>query len=200
MAQRAARQKPAPAPGRTLELVALDDLRPHPENPKSHDLALLRSSLGTFGYVEPIVEDARTGYLVSGHGRRELLLDERDSGGAAPEGVEVDEAGVWQVPVVRGWSSHSDAEARAVLVALNQAGPRGGWHEGQLADVLQLVAADDLLELTGFGADELDRLLRRLAPPDAFAELDPDMETDYRCPSCGYEWSGAPAPPGAADA
>ena len=26
--------------------------------------------------------------------------------------------------------------------------------------------------------------------PDDFKEVDEDLETEHRCPSCGYEWSG----------
>ena len=27
-------------------------------------------------------------------------------------------------------------------------------------------------------------------PPDEFREYDEDIETQYQCPKCGYEWSG----------
>lgn len=28
--------------------------------------------------------------------------------------------------------------------------------------------------------------------PEDFGDVDADLETDYRCPHCGYEWSGEP--------
>jgi hypothetical protein len=59
--------------------------------------------------------------------------------------VRVDELGDWQVPVVAGWSSTSDVEAQAYIVASNRLVERGGWDEGTLTDVL----AD--LELTDGG-------------------------------------------------
>ena len=27
-------------------------------------------------------------------------------------------------------------------------------------------------------------------PPDEFDSFDEEIETDYKCPDCGYEWSG----------
>ena len=49
---------------------------------------------------------------------------------------------------------------------------------------------DDMKALTenheegqGFGAG---------GGPAAFPEKDEDLETDYKCPKCGYEWSGNP--------
>lgn len=30
---------------------------------------------------------------------------------------------------------------------------------------------------------------------DAFQRVDGDLETEYRCPRCSYEWSGNPKPP-----
>ena len=28
--------------------------------------------------------------------------------------------------------------------------------------------------------------------PEDFLEYDEDLETEYHCPKCGYEWSGQP--------
>ena len=51
---------------------------------------------------------------------------------------------------------------------------------------------------TGFSGEDLSDLLDRLASPiapDEFPDADPDaLHIDYRCPSCGYEWSGQPMP------
>ncbi|MEU8356488.1 hypothetical protein AB0C27_10810 [Nonomuraea sp. NPDC048882] len=37
-----------------------------------------------------------------------------------PEGVKIGDDGVWLVPILRGWTSRSDAEAEAYLVAANR--------------------------------------------------------------------------------
>jgi hypothetical protein len=44
-----------------------------------------------------------------------------------------------------------------------------------------------------FEKEDLSALLgeatEKIAPED-FDELDDDITTEHRCPSCGYEWSG----------
>ena len=56
-----------------IEYVPLDQLKKAPRNPKAHSDDI-KTSIGRFGYVEPIVVDERTGCIVAGHGRREALL------------------------------------------------------------------------------------------------------------------------------
>ena len=46
--------------------------------------------------------------------------------------------------------------------------------------------------------DEQD--LREMKIDEKFPKVDESIPTDYRCPSCAYEWSGNPKPSIAADA
>jgi hypothetical protein len=147
---------------RQLELIDLEALQPNPDNPKAHNLDMLGKSVDHFGYVEPVVIDERTGWLISGHGRREHLLAEWAKGHQPPDGI-VAEDGRWMVPVIRGWSSRSDAEARTILIALNRTGELGGWNNEHLLSMLQVVSADDLLGLSGFSAADLNRLAVKMA-------------------------------------
>jgi 3',5'-cyclic AMP phosphodiesterase CpdA len=84
------------------------------------------------------------------------------AGESPPEGVLVDDDGTWLPPIVRGWSSRSDADAEAYLIANNRTTERGGWEERMLAEVLADVrdADPDLLAATGFTPDDLTRLAR----------------------------------------
>jgi rubrerythrin len=41
------------------------------------------------------------------------------------------------------------------------------------------------------------RTIRDAQDDGAFPLVDLDIETAYRCPACGYEWSGNPKPSGA---
>ncbi|WP_431912916.1 hypothetical protein [Nonomuraea jabiensis] len=77
-----------------------------------------------------------------------------------PEGILVDGNGTWLVPIVRGWSSRSDADAEAYLIANNHTSEKGGWEERMLAEVLADVrdADPDLLAATGCTPDDLARL------------------------------------------
>lgn len=173
---------------RWLEYIDVDALQPHPDNPKDHDDDVLDASLERFGYTEPVMVDERTGLLAAGHGRRELVLRARARGEAPPEGVVVRD-GQWLVPVVRGWSSADDVEAKAWLVASNQTPAAGGWVDDRLAAILAEAQETSAgLDGLGWSADELDTLMAELG----VGEL-PDQGTEAAFADLTER--GAPAPP-----
>ncbi|MFC7641472.1 hypothetical protein ACFQX6_11125 [Streptosporangium lutulentum] len=156
--------------------------------------------------------------LVVGHGRKEVLTAMVDSGSTPPEGVRLAEDGTWLVPIVRGWSSRSDADAEAYLIANNRTSEKGGWDEAMLAESLLTIQEADagLLVVTGYTADDLadldaalgaalagdmgpahdadddDEAMPQAQAPSGFREFDEAIDVDFRCPSCSYEWSGKP--------
>ena len=100
----------------------------------------LKRSMQTFGYVEQIVWNERTGNVVGGHQRLKVLK----------------EAGVTEVGVsVVDLDKNSE---KALNIALNKI--KGAWDDDKLADLLQGLKAEDYdLGLTGFDDEELDGLL-----------------------------------------
>lgn len=155
----------------TLELVALSSLRPHPGNPKAHDADLLDRSLTEFGYIEPVVIDARTGLLISGHGRRESLTRAKESGAPPPEGVTIGPDGEWLIPAVTGWASRDDLHAEAALVTLNRIGERGGWDDHALLAILDHINDEAdlaILSATGFDSATIEILRRGTEADDVF--------------------------------
>jgi ParB-like chromosome segregation protein Spo0J len=91
---------------RTIEYIPIEDLKENPRNVKDHEIPTVTASISRFGVIDPIVVDARTGYIVSGHGRRQTLLNMRDAGELPPEGVILEGEGknrTWLVPVLTGW-------------------------------------------------------------------------------------------------
>lgn len=190
---------------RQIEYVRLADLKVNPKNPKAHHLDTIDASVGRFGFVEPIVKDDRTGSIISGHGRRTTLIEMEKRGEDPPEGVRLDPKGAWLVPVSVGWSSRTDTEAAAALIALNRTTEMGGWVDESLLDMLDsLSEVEDGFDGVGFGEADLDDLRAKLAaaqqaldpamPPEDFTEYGQDIATQYCCPSCSYTWSGHPAP------
>lgn len=153
--------------------MPLDELPAAPRNPKEHDATGIRRSIERFGFTEHVLVDERTGRLVAGHGRVQVLRDMEDAGTAAPAGVLVDTDGQWTVPVIRGWSSRSDAEAEAYLLASNRLTERGGWDEAALLDMLQGINDPDLMLTAGFDTTDMDDLLASLNPPDGTGHEDP---------------------------
>lgn len=160
----------AAADPRRIEYLRLDSLKADPRNPKAHDLATIDASVGRFGYIEPIVRDDRTGFIVSGHGRTKTLTAMHERGETPPEGVKVTQDGHWLVPVGVGWSSRTDSEAAAALIALNRTTELGGWVDDALLDLLDSLTEEED-GLAGVGFTEADRavleaLVHKAGPED----------------------------------
>jgi hypothetical protein len=143
-------------PARWSEYLPLDQLVPARKNPKRHSKEVLAASVARWGFAEPGLIDERTGRLVAGHGRYETLRDLQRAGGEPPEGVMVDDAGKWLVPVGRGWSSADDDSADAYLIASNRTSEVGGWDDHELDKMLAELDGEstDALAGTGFSLEE----------------------------------------------
>lgn len=169
----------------------IDDLSPWDRNPRditSDALDGLRASVARWGDISGITFNLRTERLVCGHQRLTALraLGAELIGDALvlPDGNRF---------TVRYVDWTEDEEAAANITANN---PHiAGTFNDELDDLLS-----SLQESMGdeeFHAIALDRLISK-APeqvPDAdFPSVDDDIETQYKCPSCEYEWSGQPRP------
>lgn len=148
---------------RKIEHLPLSALLPDPRNPKAHSTATIDASVGRFGFLEPVVLDQRTGYIISGHGRTKTLTAMAERGESPPEGVLADEDGNWLVPVVTGWASRADSEAAAALIALNRTTELGGWEDEALLELLdELSHEDDGLLGVGYQDDDVAALRHHL--------------------------------------
>jgi hypothetical protein len=84
-------------------------------------------------------------------------------------------------------------QAARIVAADNRTSDLAEYDERLLLELLA-----ELPDLDGTGYDpgdlaELEKTLAELAPPAEFPAFDEDLETEHRCPKCGYEWSGKPA-------
>lgn len=134
-----------------IERVPLTRINPAPYNPRKAlkpgdpEYQSISRSLDTFGLVEPLVWNRRTGNLVGGHQRLRVLRD---------QGVNEVEVSVVDV---------DQDQERLLNLALNRIS--GQWDEQMLAMVLRGLREDGQdLTLAGFGEQELDGLLARLEP------------------------------------
>jgi len=132
-----------------LTRLPIEQLIPAPYNPR---VALqpgmpgykrLARSLREFDLVQPLVWNQRTGHVVGGHQRLEIL---KAQGVAEVDVVVVD------LPL---------SKEKALNIALNNQRVGGGWDAGKLIDVMQeLQQSTDIdTTLTGFDANELRDLL-----------------------------------------
>lgn len=181
-----------------MKLTELEEAR-HPRNPKRHDVANLADSIARFGFAAPVLLCERTGLIAAGHGRVEALGYLKAQDADPPSGISASKDGAWSVPAVRGWSSVDDDELIAYIVADNRQNELGGWDSRVLADILDGLSEEGGVGLLGVGYADVDveQMLAALNPvaPAAFKNIDPDaMDTEFKCPSCSYEWSGQPKP------
>jgi hypothetical protein len=172
----------------TLAYMDLTDLLKTDKNPKKHDLPALRASMLRWGFTQPLAIDERTGKLVEGHGRIEVLHEMKKAGGKPPARVEARNGGkAWFVPVVRGLSFASDLEAEAYLIAANQLTTAGGWDDQMLGSMMQeLKAANVSFDGLGFQPQTLDRMLASFAPAgQQLADLPQQPVPSFAAPAAG---------------
>lgn len=141
---------------RTLKAAQLTaaDYNPRRDlQPEDAEYQKLRRSIETFGYIEPIIWNERTGRVVGGHQRLKVLLEQ---GREDIEAVVVDLA---------------EKDEKILNVLLNKV--KGRWDIGKLADLLQQLDETGDMEVTGFEDWELQSLLMQY---DHIKDL---MEEDF---------------------
>jgi ParB-like chromosome segregation protein Spo0J len=132
----------------THTVVPINQIRPHPRNPRTHSKRQIRqiaSSIRAVGFAAPILIDENK-ILIAGHGRLEAAKS----------------LGMSAIPaiVITGLT---DAKKRALLLADNRIALNAGWDREQLAIELaalpELLIEDDLdISVTGFEPAEIDAL------------------------------------------
>ncbi len=132
-----------------VPLVPVGELRPHPDNPRTHtdeQVAKLAEAIRTVGWTNPIIADD-DGTILAGHGRLRAAL----------------RLGMETVPVLT-LSDVAPAVRSAILLGDNRLAEDAGWDR----DILAMIVADlDAvgfdLGVAGFEAVEIDDLLGRSA-------------------------------------
>lgn len=122
----------------------------------------LKRSLEEFGYVDPIIYNKRTGFIVGGHQRYKVMKD---------LGYKKIQVSVIDI---------SEDKEKALNVALNKIS--GEFDMPLLKDVLEDIQKMDLdIELTGFDLEEIDDLLELENEEDEEAEED-DYDAEENLP------------------
>jgi DNA modification methylase len=127
-----------------VEIRPITSIKPYDNNPRVNDAGVdaVVASLRAFGWRQPIVVD-EDGVIIVGHTRYKAAL----------------KMGLEEVPVHVAIGL-SPAQAKAYRIADNQTATLSAWDDGKLPlELADLQAMDFDLNLTGFSADELARLL-----------------------------------------
>jgi len=143
-----------------MQLVSIDKLIPYVNNARTHSpeqIKKLRSSLREFGFINPVIID-RVFNIIAGHGRVMAAKEE----------------GITEVPCVFV-DYLTEAQKKAYILADNRMAMDAGWDEELLRIEIESLKAEDFdVELTGFDAAELDKLLS----PSGDEIKDDDFDVD----------------------
>jgi len=130
-----------------IEKIKVEKLNPAPYNPRKDlkpgdpEYEKLKNSILTFGYVEPVLWNKRTGHIIGGHQRYKVLVE---MGKKEIDCVIVD---------------MDEENEKALNIALNKVS--GDWDKDKLMLLItDLQGADFDVSLTGFDPAELDDLFK----------------------------------------
>lgn len=144
-----------------IERKKVSELKLAPYNPRvmpPEEMEKLKRSLETFGYVDPIIWNKRTGHVVGGN-QRLLALREL--------GVEEVDVVVVDLPLEK---------EKALNIALNKIS--GEWDYQKLAELLDELD-DTLRELTGWSMEEIEEIIAtNIVMPDEWRRSDDEDDEE----------------------
>lgn len=147
-----------------------------PHNPRRHDVDGIADSIAERGFNAPPLLNEKTGQYVFGHGRTKglRLLCDRDVQ-KVPRHIRLADDGEWMLPVIRGVSFKSKAEAEEYLVADNRLTELGGWDPGKTAKILGRIRDRKRLIGTGYTPAQVERLLKQVRRGRPVKDPDADV-------------------------
>lgn len=152
-----------------IEKIKINKLNPAPYNPRKDlkpgdpEYEKLKNSILTFGYVEPVLWNKRTGHIIGGHQRYKVLVE---MGKSEIDCVVVD---------------MDEENEKALNVALNKVS--GDWDKDKLMLLIEdLQGVDFDVSLTGFDPAEIDNLFKD-SLKDSIKEDDFDVEEELKKPT-----------------
>jgi len=151
---------------RKIDYISIDELIPYARNTRTHSdeqVAQIAASIKEFGFNNPVLIDQEGG-IIAGHGRvlasRKLKLKD--------------------VPCIR-LSDLSEAQKKAYIIADNKLALNAGWDDELLAlEIQELQELEFDIDLLGFDADELDKILQLGDEEDFMPELNSDDREPIR--------------------
>jgi DNA modification methylase len=129
--------------------VPIERVHPDPLNARRHpeeNLRAVRASLRRYGQRKPIVVNRRTGHIEAGNLTWEA---------ARQEG--------WRYIAVL-YVDDDPSTASGFAIADNRTAELAEWDEARLLEILRALQTEGQLEFTGFGAQDLEAIVRRLRP------------------------------------
>ena len=127
-----------------VELVEVDSLVLHPDNPRQGDIGAIATSIERNGWYGALVVQKETNRVLVGNHRLQAAQH----------------LGFTEVPV--HWVDVDEVTARRILLADNKTSDLAAYNEIDLVALLKAQAEEDDLLGTGWDAEDLDDLLKEL--------------------------------------
>jgi len=144
----------------TKKISELSPAKYNPRKISDEAIGRLTKSLAEFGNIQPITWNVRTGNLVGGHQRLKVF-----------QAMGKDEVEVWAVDL-------DEKKEKAANIALNKLA--GEFDLPALKDIFESLDTGEMdLEITGFGMEEIGKLMEQFHVDDA--EL-PDLSDGDKLP------------------
>ncbi len=144
-------------------------------HPRNQQLAL-SGTLDEIGWIAPVIVNDVTQHVIDGHLRVSLAISKGEP----------------TVPVA--YVSLSPEAEKLALATFDPLSAMAATDAEQLSALLQEVSTGDAAVqamLDGL-ATNAGIVPGEVVAPDDFGEYGDDLETQYQCPKCAYEWSGKP--------
>jgi len=154
-----------------------DQLLANPNNWRVHpkfQQQALTAVLEKVGWVQRIVVNKRTSFIVDGHLRVTLALRHGEK----------------EIPV--SYVDLDEDEESLVLATLDPIAGLAVADDAKLRELMDGIQSDDAAIQAMIAKIAEDEGIIPKDAPDEFPEYGDDIETEFKCPKCGYEWSGSP--------
>jgi len=165
-------------------LASIKSLKPDHKNARrrtDRSSQLIQESLQRYGAARSIVIDEEN-RILAGNG----TVDGAKAAGI--QNVRIIETDGDEIIAIKR-TNLSEEQKIGLALADNRTSDLSEWDQEMLHtlsqehDINDWFTPEDLNSITGDPISELE-------PPQDFDEVDDDITTEHRCPSCGYEWSG----------
>lgn len=163
------------------ETVPVDTLTTYCRNDRIGDVGLISDSITALGFFRAIVVNERECERC-GEARHVLAGNHTLAALTGLGGTEI----------LANFVDVDYDTAERIRIVDNRANDVAHYDDPlRIQNLVELSASEFGLTGTGYDEDDVAVLMRDLAGGlDAFPDVEGD--TDYRCPSCGYEWTGNP--------
>ena len=165
-------------------MASIKSLKPDHKNARrrtDRSSQLIQESLQRYGAARSIVIDEEN-RILAGNG----TVDGAKAAGI--ENVRIIETDGDEIIAIKR-TNLSEEQKIGLALADNRTSDLSEWDQEMLHtlsqehDINDWFTPEDLNSITGDPVSELE-------PPQDFDEVNDDITTEHRCPSCGYEWSG----------